>query len=128
MVDTGGEPSRLREERVLVVDDDDGSRSSMQEILALAGFRVEGAEDGVVALERLEFGRFDAMVLDVNMPRLGGLELLTHLDGASPPVVLVSADERPSEEIARLPRVVTFLRKPIHARDLIAAVNRVVES
>jgi len=116
-----------REGGILVVDDDDGLRTSMEELLNQAGFVVEGAEDGLVALERVASRRFDALVLDLHMPRLGGLELLEHLAGACPPVVIVSADEKSPDEIARHPQVVAYLRKPVSPKTLLEVVGRLLE-
>jgi two-component system chemotaxis sensor kinase CheA len=87
--------------RVLVVDDSLTSRELERSILEAAGYAVETAVDGVQALERLGQQTFDAVICDVEMPRLDGFALtqairadarLQHL-----PVILVTSLERPEE-------------------------------
>ena len=65
--------------KVLVVDDDEGFRAMTSEVLAHAGYAVETAENGALAWERLVREPFDAMVVDLNMPVMDGLELTKRL-------------------------------------------------
>ena len=58
-----------------MVDDDGGVRRSLTEILEIAGCAVDSAADGVEAMERLEAGRYDAVISDVVMPKMDGYEL-----------------------------------------------------
>lgn len=78
---------------VLVVDDDDSVRELME--VALEGHHVIGARDGQEALEKLADERVDAVVLDIMMPRLDGIETLRRmrLDSAlrEMPVVVLTA-------------------------------------
>ncbi|MGH3564198.1 MAG: response regulator, partial [Mycobacterium sp.] len=60
--------------RVLVVDDDRAVRESLRRSLTFNGYAVSLASDGVEALEAIASDRPEAMVLDVMMPRLDGLE------------------------------------------------------
>lgn len=87
--------------RVLVVDDSLTSRELERSILEAAGYAVETAVDGVQALQRLGQQTFDAVICDVEMPRLDGFALtqairadarLQHL-----PVILVTSLERPED-------------------------------
>jgi CheY-like chemotaxis protein len=65
---------------ILVVEDDDDSRENLAELLQDEGFDVHAARDGVEALDYLTVASCPAaMVLDLNMPRMGGLELLGHV-------------------------------------------------
>ena len=61
--------------RILVVDDDRAVRESLRRSLAFNGYQVDLASDGKDALEAVQQRRPDAMVLDVMMPRLDGLEV-----------------------------------------------------
>lgn len=62
--------------RVLVVDDDKNLRFVLTTELAEEGFTVEATDDGALALEMVRGQEFDVMLLDLNMPTLGGLEVL----------------------------------------------------
>lgn len=78
---------------VLVVDDSAVVRTQMREILEANGYRVSTAANGREALESLRSHRPDAITLDVNMPQMSGLEMLSELRalGRAPPVIMVSA-------------------------------------
>src|SRR5574337_610832 len=65
--------------RVLVVDDDRAVRESLRRSLSFNGYAVSLATDGVEALEAITSDRPDAMILDVMMPRLDGLEVCRQL-------------------------------------------------
>jgi two-component system, OmpR family, response regulator MprA len=60
-------------DRLLVVDDDPALARTLRRALGVEGYDVECAGDGAEALQRLSGSRFDAVVLDVSMPRLDGL-------------------------------------------------------
>jgi two-component system chemotaxis sensor kinase CheA len=82
---------------VLVAEDSITSRMLLQNILEAAGYRVQTAVDGVDAFTHLKSGRFDAVVSDVEMPRMNGFDLTTRVRAdkalAGTPVVLVTALE-----------------------------------
>ncbi|MBD0323715.1 MAG: response regulator, partial [Aldersonia sp.] len=65
--------------RILVVDDDRAVRESLRRSLTFNGYTVDLAVDGVDALDKTTSARPDAMVLDVMMPRLDGLEVCRRL-------------------------------------------------
>lgn len=76
-----------KNKRILVVDDDDTLRFSLRSILETRGFNIEEAVDGLDAVEKVEkacASPFDAVILDVNMPRMTGLEALTKIKEISP--------------------------------------------
>ncbi|GAB2760118.1 hypothetical protein GCM10027020_10690 [Nocardioides salsibiostraticola] len=81
--------------RILVVDDDDDIRELLSLSLGLGGHVVEDARDGYLALELLTSGAFDLVILDVNMPHLNGLEVVSRLRASSlspqPMVLMLSA-------------------------------------
>src|SRR5919204_249439 len=84
---------------VLVVEDDEGSRELLALALSDHGLRVELAGDGAEALERLESGRPDLIVLDFRMPSLDGAGFMRWLQvrpGPRPPVLLLTAAPRPA--------------------------------
>lgn len=65
--------------RILVVDDSASMRQMVSFALTSAGFAVEEAEDGAVALGRAKGQRFNAVVTDVNMPNMDGISLIREL-------------------------------------------------
>ena len=65
--------------RLLIVDDSTSMRQMVAFALSSGGFSVEQAEDGQAALDIARGQRFDAVVTDVNMPRMDGIELIRQL-------------------------------------------------
>jgi CheY-like chemotaxis protein len=113
--------------RVLVVDDDNAIRSSVAEILRSAGYEVDEAEDGEVALQRLAEQPAVVVVLDVRMPRRDGISVLDALEPPPPPpeVLLVSAYDLDHETQSRLgPKVCRYMRKPVSPISLLEAVSQ----
>src|SRR5580658_5329546 len=65
--------------RILIVDDDPREREYLSPIIAALGYAVETAADGEDALEKLGAQHFDAIITDLNMPRIDGIGLLRSL-------------------------------------------------
>ncbi len=115
---------------VLVAEDHPLNRLVASIILEEAGVRFEFAEDGEAAVEAVRSGRFDLVLMDVNMPRMDGLEAtrrIRQLEGraASVPIVAVTANASPEEqEICRRAGMDEFVSKPIAAEELLQTLAR----
>jgi CheY-like chemotaxis protein len=119
LVETVENPSEVN---VLVVEDNDDLRSSMSDILRTVGYTVIEAADGEDALNLVTTMRFDAMVLDLKMPRRDGASLLSALS-EPPAVVVVSAFELDDETRHRAgSTIVAHLSKPVPPQQLLDAV------
>jgi two-component system sensor histidine kinase and response regulator WspE len=85
---------------VLLVDDDERLRHVFRRVLERSGYHVEVAENGKEGLDRLRGGRFDVIVLDIDMPVMNGREFLAararDSKVAAIPVVVYSADPQPA--------------------------------
>ena len=113
---------------ILVVDDQESVRMSVAEVLRSVGYTVVESSDGVDALRILNDMRFEAMVLDLRMPRLDGAGVLKALR-EPPPTVVLSAGELGADELTRVGRGVRAqLRKPVAPQRLIDAVRTAVAS
>jgi response regulator RpfG family c-di-GMP phosphodiesterase len=75
--------------RILVVDDEQVIRDMLADFLAMEGYAVETAEDGVAAVARLEHGPVDLVLSDLKMPRMGGIALIDEIARAAPHAVTV---------------------------------------
>ena len=104
-----------------MVDDNADVRGSLAAVLRSAGYAVTEAPGGFAALEHLRSAPVDAIVLDVFMPGLSGLELLDMIDDP-PPVALLTVFEDDPEVVARRDKVATHLQKPVAPRELLRAV------
>lgn len=92
--------------RILVVDDNPANRDMLSRRLALRGYDVACAEDGVDALARLEAERFDLVLLDVMMPGISGVEVLRRvrerLGPADLPVIMATARDHSGDVVEAL--------------------------
>lgn len=114
---------------VLVVDDDADLLQSYLRLLASHGYTVEGAEDGMDALARLSLRRFDVVLTDVHMPRLGGLDVLSGIRtrDLDVPVVLMTADpDVRSAVVAVEEGAVGYLIKPLTRTSLLPTLEKAV--
>ncbi len=113
-------------ERILVVDDEQNIRRSLEIILGGAGFRVECVADGEEALAAVEAEPPEAVFLDVQLPKLNGMEVLRRLRADRPdlPVVMISghATIERAVEATRL-GAFEFVEKPF-SRDRILLLAR----
>lgn len=118
-----------RFDRILVVDDEPGTVRVLGAVLEDAGFRVESASNGRVALEMLEAGPHDIVLLDFLMPHLDGSETLRAIrkDRRFAAVRVVMMSGVAESIVARRCRVSydAFLRKPFSLDELIGTVQSV---
>ena len=121
-----GAGTKLVAVRILVVDDDRAVRESLRRSLSFNGYSVELAHDGVEALAMIASDRPDALVLDVMMPRLDGLEVCRQLrsTGDDLPVLVLTARDSVSERVAGLDAGADdYLPKPFALEELLARVR-----
>ncbi|WP_068161389.1 response regulator transcription factor [Rhodococcus phenolicus] len=112
--------------RILVVDDDRAVRESLRRSLSFNGYSVELATDGQDALDQLQVSRPDAMVLDVMMPRVDGLEVCRRLrsTGDDLPILVLTARDSVSERVAGLDAGADdYLPKPFALEELLARLR-----
>jgi two-component system response regulator MprA len=112
--------------RILVVDDDRAVRESLRRSLEFNGYQVELASDGAQALEAIIANRPDAMVLDVMMPRLDGLEVARRLrsTGDDLPILVLTARDTVSDRVSGLDAGADdYLPKPFALEELLARLR-----
>jgi two-component system, OmpR family, response regulator MprA len=112
--------------RILVVDDEPSVRAALQRALALERYEVELAADGGEALERLAASPPDAVVLDVAMPVLDGLEVCRRLRAAGDrtPVLMLTARDAIDDRVEGLDAGADdYLVKPFALRELQARLR-----
>lgn len=119
--------SQRAAKRVLVVDDDQDLRTTISEFLNMRGFEVLEAGDGLEALLQVKRGRPEAVVLDIMMPRLGGLQALKRIRAFDPDVtviVVTGAMETELHQLATRQGAAAVLVKPLTLADLEAILHR----
>jgi DNA-binding response OmpR family regulator len=115
--------------RILIVDDEPHVRRVLQLSLERAGYDVKIEHDGQAGLEHVLADPPDALITDINMPRMTGREMLKALHAARParefPVfVMTSLTEREERVWVREIPNVDFLEKPLSPRELVARLAR----
>lgn len=116
---------------ILVADDDKTFHRIITRVFEGTGWQVETADDGVKALESISSRPPDVLLLDLNMPRLGGRELLARIRGnprlAMIPVIILSGNGTPQEQASEFGLGADdFISKPFNNQDLISRVESAV--
>ncbi|MBU0734077.1 MAG: response regulator, partial [Proteobacteria bacterium] len=104
-----------RAKKILVVDDEQGIRFLLSEVLLNQGFEVSLARDGQESLDKLEEDHFDLVVTDINMPRLDGVAMLKRMKmtGRTEKVIVMTGDPSNRRLLDKeIPPIVTRLLKP----------------
>jgi CheY-like chemotaxis protein/anti-sigma regulatory factor (Ser/Thr protein kinase) len=111
---------------ILICDDDATTRQMLRGILKAEGFQVSVASEGQAALRALRKTKFDLLLLDIWMPKMSGLDLLSMLPAEEnqPKVVVMTSDQTPETLLSVLrERVYQFVAKPIEADQLLQLVR-----
>jgi len=113
---------------IALVDDDRNILTSVSMALEAEGFKVATYRDGSEALRGLKLAPADLVVLDIKMPRMDGMELLTKLRRSSdvPAIFLTSKDEEIDEMLGLKMGADDYIRKPFSQRLLIERIRAVL--
>jgi two-component system KDP operon response regulator KdpE len=111
--------------RILVVDDDPQIRRVMRTTLSGEGYEVEDARSGEEALEKLRAGRHDLMLLDMNMPGIGGLETCRQVRSTSDmAVIMLTVRNTEQDKVHALDAGADdFITKPFSTPELLARIR-----
>jgi DNA-binding response OmpR family regulator len=112
---------------VLIADDDPAIRLILRHRLEAAGYNVSEAADSNAALAAFKTNRFDAALLDIIMPGVGGLEVLSAVqaEGIKTVIIVITAASTMSNAVEAIKRGAhDYLTNPFHNLDLVAAAVR----
>ena len=125
------DPAR-RSRRILVVDDESDVLKLLTDLLQIEGFAVDTAKSGADALSRLEHAEYDALLVDLRMPLVTGVELLDEIARRDPALsrraIFMTGDQGFGERVALVTRPgVPLMTKPFRAEDLVQALRAVFD-
>ena len=114
---------------VLAVEDDAGIRQSLLETLSALGFVVGEAGSGEEALSRLRMINYDAVLLDINMPGMGGMEACRRINHAYPllPILMLTVRDEEDDKVEALDAGADdYVTKPFQIRELTARLRSAI--
>jgi two-component system, OmpR family, response regulator MprA len=115
--------------QILVVDDDPGVRAALERALSVAGYEVTAAPDGAAALEVVRTAEPDAIVLDVLMPGIDGLEVSRRMRsaGTATPILMLTARDAVADRVEGLDAGADdYVVKPFALEELLARLRALI--
>ncbi len=115
--------------KVLIVDDESSIRRALHATLSTLGFDIEEASGGEQAVSFVRTERYDAALLDINMPGMGGIEACRAIRRLSPqlPILMLTVRDNPDDKIDALDAGADdYVTKPFHVGELMARVRSAV--
>ena len=112
--------------RLLLAEDERSLSKALCTILTRNGYEVDAALDGQDALERIESGCYDAVVLDIMMPKVDGITVLKTIraNGNLTPVLMLTAKSEIDDKVTGLEAGANdYLTKPFNSRELMARIH-----
>src|SRR5207249_10874290 len=111
--------------RILVVDDDPQIRRVLRTALIAQGYEVADARNGEEAVEKLHDEKPDLVILDMNMPRMNGLETCRSIRTTSEvPIIMLTVRDAESDKVGALDAGADdYMTKPFSSRELLSRVS-----
>lgn len=117
--------------KILVADDDADLRLAVVSALSENHYLVDQAQDGEEAINRITAGHYDLVLLDVNMPRLTGIEALKEIKAHDPSIIVIIltafSNVRDAVEVTK-EGAYNYLEKPIKAENLVYMVDKALKA
>ncbi|MBQ8663730.1 MAG: response regulator transcription factor [Eubacterium sp.] len=113
--------------RILIVDDEKPIQNLIRISLRNAGYYCETASDGNEAVERIDHGKYDLILLDIMLPEIDGFELLDYIRPLGIPVIFLTAKNAVHDRVRGLRMgAEDYIVKPFEVAELIARVEVVL--
>lgn len=122
--------AETQENLILIVDDEPEMRLAMSHALSRSGYDVESASNGIEALEKIKKDAFDAVITDIKMPEMSGMQVLEEVKKISPliPVIMVTAFGTIDNAVEAMKEGASdYIIKPFSSDVLEETVNKVFE-
>jgi DNA-binding NtrC family response regulator len=116
--------------RILIVDDEKAIRKTMREILEYEGYTIEEAEDGQQGADMIRDGEYDAILLDIKMPKLDGMEVLKLAmeHSSDTPIIMISGHANIETAVDAVKKgAYDFISKPPDLNRLLITIRNALE-
>ncbi len=116
--------------KILLVDDDQGIRRTLRDILEFEGYEIEESPDGLDCVTKLKKKDYDAVIMDVKMPRLDGMDALERIQFLKPeiPVIMISGHGNIDTAVDSVKKgAFDFIQKPPDLNRLLITIRNAMD-
>ena len=116
--------------RILIVDDEKPIRSTLRDILEYEKIKVDEAENGIKAIQQFKTGDYDAVLCDIKMPGMDGIEVLSEMQNINPdvPVIMISGHGTIETAVESLKKgAYDYISKPPDLNRLLVTVRNALD-
>jgi len=116
--------------KVLIIEDDAQLNIAISEFCTLKAFDTVSVKDGLKALDHIDNEHFDLYIIDINIPRISGLELLKHIrktDLDTPVIIITASLEIKNFSTAFENGCSEYIKKPFHLKELDIRINNLLD-
>ena len=115
--------------KVLIIEDDAQLNIAISEFCKLKAFDIVSVKDGLKALDQIDNEHFDLYIIDINIPRISGLDLLKHIrktDLDTPVIIITASLEIKNFSTAFENGCSEYIKKPFHLKELDIRINNLL--
>lgn len=114
----------------MVVDDNEGILQTLSAILEMEGYRTDTAKNGIEAIEKSKMNFYDIALLDIRLPDVEGIKLLTKIEEISPRIIkiIVTGSATLENEIEALKLADAYILKPVNPENLLMVIKEKLEA
>jgi DNA-binding response OmpR family regulator len=115
--------------KVLIIEDDVQLNIAISEFFKIKEFDTVSVKDGLSAIEKIDNGNFDLYIIDINIPRINGLDLLKHIrktDLETPVIIITASLEIKNFSTAFDNGCSEYIKKPFHLKELDIRINNLL--
>jgi DNA-binding NtrC family response regulator len=116
----------LKKASILIVDDNEGILETLSAILEMEGYRTDTAKNGMEAIEKSKMNFYDMALLDIRLPDVEGIKLLTKIEAIRPRIIkiIVTGSAPLENEIEALKLADAYILKPVNPENLLTIIKK----
>jgi len=117
-------------EKILIVDDNESLRYTLESVLETAGYHTKSVEDGIKAVEEVKNGDYDLIICDLKLPKKDGMQILKEVKAVKPamPLIILTAFGDIKNAVEAIKKgAADYLTKPFNNEDMILTIRKALE-